>query len=137
MLHARRDLRGKMTCFAPFFLVPNAQCGTFAQDPAASCAGVGEVQEAFRALKAIKPEHIEAPKAFPGEEPDSTRVVLKQRYFGTLQVVLMWKLLRYALTAPWSRISESHDAIFACMRKLPFCVLWLLRFRPLFRRIGI
>jgi hypothetical protein len=49
-------------------------------DPAARCAGRGEVCEAFRALRACRPEHVEEPVAV-GRMPDgSVHVHLHQRY---------------------------------------------------------
>ena len=54
-------------------------------DPAARCEGVGEVSEAFRALKWCRPETIEAPRAQPVSDSELL-VHLHQRYFGFLVV---------------------------------------------------
>jgi len=91
MLYAGRYVRGKQSegLRQSASVCANTHSRPWtAQDPAASCVGVQEVQEAFRALKALKPEHLAAPKAIPGEEPGSTRVALNQRYLGGLQVRL-------------------------------------------------
>ncbi|KAK3277411.1 hypothetical protein CYMTET_14574 [Cymbomonas tetramitiformis] len=59
------------------------------EDPVALCRGIGEVQEAFRALKACSPEHVADPfiVAAQGSEPGTPAVVcLHQRYFGGLEV---------------------------------------------------
>ena len=57
------------------------------EDPAALCRGNLEVVEAFRALKATRPEHVAPPRLHvPAGEPDRAVVTLHQRYFGFLEV---------------------------------------------------
>ena len=75
------------------------------EDPAARCCGRDEVQEAFRALRICRPEHLIAPDAVAGEKPGSTRVQLHQRYFGRL--ALHSELLVH--TAPDGRICAFEE----------------------------
>ncbi|CAK0862715.1 unnamed protein product [Prorocentrum cordatum] len=64
------------------------------EDPAALCCGLEEVAEAFRALRACSPEHIEEPLltdaallCAAGEAPAGVVCLqLRQRYFGRLEV---------------------------------------------------
>ena len=54
-------------------------------DPAASCHGRAEVAEAFRALRACHPEHIQPPLAgakMPLDDGSSYTIQLHQRYFA-------------------------------------------------------
>eukprot|EP00802_Teleaulax_amphioxeia_P026415 Tamp_27482.p1 GENE.Tamp_27482~~Tamp_27482.p1 ORF type:complete len:191 (+),score=34.39 Tamp_27482:116-688(+) len=75
------------------------------EDPAARCTGIGELQEAFRALKRLHPKHISAPKAVPGDDAGSSRVLLHQQYLGFIE--LESELL--VRTAPDGRISAFEE----------------------------
>eukprot|EP00931_Biecheleriopsis_adriatica_P055431 TRINITY_DN32777_c0_g1_i2.p1 TRINITY_DN32777_c0_g1~~TRINITY_DN32777_c0_g1_i2.p1 ORF type:complete len:189 (-),score=37.17 TRINITY_DN32777_c0_g1_i2:34-600(-) len=55
-------------------------------DPLALCQGDAEVREAFRALKACKPEQLQVPNLAGITEDGSLLVELQQRYFNCLCV---------------------------------------------------
>ena len=55
--------------------------GVTFEDPAAACCGRAEVVEAFRALRACKPQHVTAPQLCYSA-PRTTVLLLHQRYFG-------------------------------------------------------
>ena len=123
MLYAGRHVRGKQSegLRSRFRDCLYAHSSPWTvQDPAASCVGVEEVQEAFRALKALKPEHLAAPKAIPGEEPGSTRVALNQRYLGGLQVRLT--------TCAVADICACEISV--CSMQASHSVLWVNRSPP-------
>eukprot|EP00931_Biecheleriopsis_adriatica_P055432 TRINITY_DN32777_c0_g1_i3.p1 TRINITY_DN32777_c0_g1~~TRINITY_DN32777_c0_g1_i3.p1 ORF type:complete len:179 (-),score=34.90 TRINITY_DN32777_c0_g1_i3:34-570(-) len=56
------------------------------EDPLALCQGDAEVREAFRALKACKPEQLQVPNLAGITEDGSLLVELQQRYFNCLCV---------------------------------------------------
>jgi len=58
------------------------------EDPAVLCIGTDEVQEAFRALHAARPEQLDEPRlVVDGESEGATAVfALRQRYAGFLEV---------------------------------------------------
>jgi len=60
--------------------------GVVFEDPAACCVGTDEVREAFRALRACKPEQLDEPRlAVDGESEGATAVfALRQKYFCSL-----------------------------------------------------
>ena len=59
--------------------------GVVFEDPVAKCIGLAETSEAFRALRACKPEHVSEP-LIALSEPHKMLVRLHQRYFGWLVV---------------------------------------------------
>jgi len=58
------------------------------EDPAVLCVGTDEVQEAFRALHAARPESLDEPRlVVDGESEGATAIfALRQRYVGFLEV---------------------------------------------------
>ena len=55
------------------------------EDAAVLCCGGAEVVEAFRAVRALKPEHVTAPQVCHSSS-SSAIVLLHQRYLGCIVV---------------------------------------------------
>ena len=56
------------------------------EDAAVLCCGGAEVVEAFRAVRALKPEHVTTPQVCYSSSSSSAIVLLHQRYLGCIVV---------------------------------------------------